>query len=79
VPDGYTFYAISSGTYLHQFDVVDDGAPVTVKYQDENGQELAPSELLNGYVGATYNSKELSFQGYSLIKVDGDATGKFTD
>ncbi len=53
--------------------------PVTVKYQDENGQELAPSELLNGYVGATYNSKELSFQGYSLIKVDGDATGKFTD
>ena len=79
VPDGYTFYAISSGTYLHQFDVVDDGAPVTVKYQDENGQELAPSELLNGYVGATYNSKELSLQGYSLIKVDGDATGKFTD
>lgn len=79
VPDGYTFYSISSGTYLHHFDVVDDGAPVTVKYQNENAQELVPSEVLNGYVGATYNSKELSFQGYSLIKVDGDATGKFTD
>lgn len=78
-PEGFTFYSISSGTYLHRFNVADDGQPVTVYYQDQNGNPLAPNDVLNGYVGLTYQAKQLEIDGYTLKTVQGNTTGKFSD
>lgn len=78
-PEGFNFYAISAGTYLHQFNVADDGQPVTVYYQDQNGNPLAPNDVLKGYVGLTYQTKQLEIDGYTLETVQGNTTGKFSD
>ncbi|WP_276404327.1 MucBP domain-containing protein, partial [Lactococcus petauri] len=31
-----------------------DAAPVTVKYQDEDGNDLSPADTLNGKIGLPY-------------------------
>ena len=81
-PADYHFYSITSGTYRHQFDVVDarvPGAPVTVNYQDENGQELAPSVVLADDAGGIYQSEQLDIPDYTFKEVQGNPTGQFTD
>lgn len=78
-PDGYTFYAISSGTYLHQFNVLEDGKPVTVHYQDNNGNELLPTETLNGLVSETFDISSPEISGYDLIDTIGNPSGVFSD
>ncbi|MBD8007106.1 SpaA isopeptide-forming pilin-related protein [Bacillus norwichensis] len=53
---------------------------VTAKYVDENGDEIAQSEVFTGKVGDTYTTKQKDIQGYEFVKVDEDgapATGKF--
>ena len=79
IPEGFKFYAISSGTYLHQFEVAEDGEPITIHYQDQNGVSLSPEETLNGYVGLTYETKAIDIEGYTLKEVHGNGSGKFTD
>ncbi|WP_375178913.1 MucBP domain-containing protein [Enterococcus rotai] len=78
-PDGFTFYAISSGTYLHQFTILDDGQPVTVHYQDEAGKELLPSETRSGLVGQTFEITAPEITGYELTELPANASGSFTD
>ncbi|MGG5341955.1 MucBP domain-containing protein [Enterococcus sp. AZ192] len=78
-PDGYSFYAISSGTYLHQFNVVEDGKPVTINYQDDTGKELLPSETLNGLVSESFDIPSKEISGYELIDTIGKKSGVFSD
>lgn len=77
--DGFTFYAISSGTYLHQFNVLDDGQPVTVQYKDTKGNELLPEETLTGFVGKTFAISTPEIAGYTLKETIGNPSGSFTN
>lgn len=78
-PDGFGFYAISSGTYLHQFNVLDDGQPVTVRYVDTNGAELLPSQTLEGFVGKEFTIPEQEISGFTLKETLGNPSGSFTE
>ncbi|WP_228472030.1 MucBP domain-containing protein [Listeria welshimeri] len=51
---------------------------ITVNYQDEQGNSLAPSETLKGDVGETYTTVQKDITGYDFKEVQGDATGEFT-
>ncbi|AIS09772.1 hypothetical protein LACWKB8_1517 [Lactobacillus sp. wkB8] len=52
---------------------------VTVHYQDENGQQLAPDQVLNGNVGDGYLTQEVKLTGYNLTQRPNNATGFYTD
>ena len=84
-PDGYSFYAISSGTYLHQFSInhQEAAADVTVNYIDTDGNELKPSQKISGNIGESFDATtpnyRLEIEGYTLKEVRGNPTGKFTD
>ncbi|MBC1477310.1 MucBP domain-containing protein [Listeria welshimeri] len=51
---------------------------VTVNYQDEQGNSLAPTETLKGDVGETYTTAQKDITGYDFKEVQGNATGEFT-
>ncbi len=84
-PNGYSFYAISSGTYLHQFSInhQEVAADVTVSYVDTQGNELKPSQKISGNIGESFDATtpeyKLEIDGYTLKEVQGDATGTFSD
>lgn len=84
-PDGYSFYAISSGTYLHQFSInhQEVAADVTVRYLDTEGNELKPSQKISGNIGDSFDATtpkyKLEVDGYILKEVQGTPTGQFTD
>ncbi|WP_086314354.1 hypothetical protein A5821_001917 [Enterococcus sp. 7F3_DIV0205] len=78
-PDGFTFYAISSGTYLHQFNVVNDGKPVTIHYQDTDGNKLLDSETYSGLVGQSFDIPVQAIPDYELVETQGEPSGTFSD
>ena len=51
---------------------------VTVHYQDEYGNILAPNVVLEGYVGDGYTSETKSISGYTLKTRPNNANGFFT-
>ena len=51
-------------------------ANLVVKYVDENGKELLPSETTEGKVGDEYATSGKVITGYVLERVDGEAKGK---
>ncbi|QIL51054.1 LPXTG cell wall anchor domain-containing protein [Weissella coleopterorum] len=55
------------------------GADVTVKYTDENGQELAKSEVKTGNIGDKYTTAKKELTGYTFKEVKGSTNGEFTD
>ncbi|EMH2606607.1 MucBP domain-containing protein [Listeria innocua] len=55
------------------------GAPVTVKYVDEDGNELATPDTLNGKIDAPYQSTAKSLSGWAVKTTPANATGVFTD
>ena len=59
--------------------IAPDAAPVIVKYEDENGNESAPSEVLNGKVGNPYTSVAKSINYWTLKETPANANGTFTD
>ncbi|WP_165006024.1 MULTISPECIES: MucBP domain-containing protein [unclassified Enterococcus] len=71
-PAGYSFYAISSGTYLHQFQIahLQKAGEVTVEYLDQEGQELRPPKIIEGNIGESYDATtedyKLTIDGYTL-------------
>ncbi|EAK8466266.1 cell surface protein [Listeria monocytogenes] len=78
--EGYTYIG-----YLHTSQ--NDPAPtpipvekgtVTVHYQDEQGQEIASKETLEGDVGKTYITEKKQINGYDFKEVVGNTTGNFT-
>ncbi|EAC6873501.1 LPXTG cell wall anchor domain-containing protein [Listeria monocytogenes] len=56
-----------------------DGAPVTVKYVDGDGNELATSATLNGKIDATYQSTAKSITGWTVKTTPTNANGVFTN
>ncbi len=52
---------------------------VTIKYVDENGQELIDSDELTGEVGSEYTTKAKDIPGYELVETPSNATGTFTE
>lgn len=50
---------------------------VTVTYQDENGNRIAPDEVLTGKVGDGYQTEQKSIFGYTFKEVKGNVTGFF--
>ncbi|EAF5033364.1 class 1 internalin InlJ [Listeria monocytogenes] len=66
-----------SVTYVYTKNIV-AAEPVTVNYVDDTGKTLAPSEILNGNVGDTYNATAKQIDGYTLSAEPTNATGQFT-
>ncbi|EHY0683987.1 MucBP domain-containing protein [Listeria monocytogenes] len=56
-----------------------DGAPVTVKYVDVDGNELATSDTLNGKIDAPYQTTAKSLSGWAVKTTPANATGVFTN
>ncbi|EJT9580315.1 MucBP domain-containing protein [Listeria monocytogenes] len=56
-----------------------DGAPVTVKYVDGDGNELATSDTLNGKIDAPYQTTAKSLSGWAVKTTPANATGVFTN
>ncbi|MFC6275138.1 MucBP domain-containing protein [Levilactobacillus tangyuanensis] len=71
VKDGYFFWIIQ------RYDIGDAAEPVTVKYQDEQGHELAASQILQGDIGDAYQAPAATVPGYELTKTPGNAQGTF--
>ena len=51
-------------------------ANLVVKYVDEKGKDLIPSETTEGKVGDEYTTTGKVIPGYVLVRVDGEAKGK---
>lgn len=56
-----------------------DGAPVTVKYVDEDQNEIAEAKVLNGKVGDPYTSQAATIDNYTLLDEPDNKEGQFTD
>ncbi|EAG1700963.1 class 1 internalin InlJ [Listeria monocytogenes] len=65
-------------TYVYTKNI-EAAEPVTVNYVDANGKTLAPSEILNGTIGDTYNATAKQIDGYTLSSEPTNATGQFTN
>ncbi|BDZ29845.1 hypothetical protein MH1LPH_03110 [Lactiplantibacillus brownii] len=75
---GYSFDAQKSssptGTYTQDPQALtftfaqEPAAPITVNYIDMDGNAIAPSTTINGYVGAAYQSQPLTVAGYTLLQ-----------
>ncbi|WP_061776292.1 DUF5776 domain-containing protein [Levilactobacillus senmaizukei] len=52
--------------------------PVTVRYLDGQGKNLATDQVLTGELGESYRAPKLAFDGYRLVKTDGNPNGVFT-
>lgn len=50
---------------------------VTVKYVDEEGNSLAPTQILEGRVGEAYTAEKLTFGDYSYKNVTGNPMSHF--
>ncbi|EAD9020222.1 class 1 internalin InlJ [Listeria monocytogenes] len=67
-----------TATYVYTKNI-EAAEPVTVNYVDANGKTLAPSEILNGTIGDTYNATAKQINGYTLSAEPTNATGQFTN
>jgi hypothetical protein len=68
-PENYTFYSISSGIYLHKFNLVDTEQNVTVKYYEaESMEEVQPSKVVLGRAGETVELSADEVPGYSKVE-----------
>ncbi|OUZ28165.1 hypothetical protein A5885_003506, partial [Enterococcus sp. 8E11_MSG4843] len=56
-----------------------DAAPVTVRYEDTEGNQLAEPTILNGKVGLPYESKSESISGWYVAQTPDNAKGIFGD
>ncbi|MCT6891807.1 MAG: MucBP domain-containing protein, partial [Lactobacillus sp.] len=53
-------------------------ADITVHYEDENGNQIAPNVILSGNVGDGYQTETKTISGYTLKTRPNNATGFFT-
>ena len=51
-------------------------ANLVVKYVDENGKDLIPTETTEGHEGDEYTTTGKVIKGYVLVRVEGEAKGK---
>lgn len=67
-------------TYIYTKDVI-PAAPVTVNYQDVNGNKIADDITLNGNIGDTYSTEQKVITGYTFKEVktgSAPTSGSFT-
>ncbi|WP_308440036.1 MucBP domain-containing protein [Levilactobacillus wangkuiensis] len=62
---------------VQRYDIGEAAEPVTVTYQDEQGQELAASQTLNGDIGDAYQTEAATIPGYELTETPVNAQGTF--
>ncbi|WP_207695280.1 hypothetical protein DOK67_0000821 [Enterococcus sp. DIV0212c] len=55
------------------------GKSVVVNYLNEDGQEIAPTEILDGKVSQPYQTEAKEIPGYTLTAVPTNATGTFSN
>ncbi len=86
--DGYSLKetpANASGTFTDQPQTVTYiytptlAGDVTVHYQDEQGNDLAPDDTLTGAIGDSYQTTPKDIDGCSLKETPANASGTFTD
>ncbi|TDW16946.1 MucBP-like protein [Breznakia blatticola] len=72
---------ISSGSLITYPDIrlANEGEPVTIKYQDTDGQAIIDDIQLEGNIGETYTSEQKTFAGYTFKEVIGNPQGSFSD
>ncbi|MGM7317274.1 MucBP domain-containing protein, partial [Enterococcus casseliflavus] len=56
-----------------------DAAPVTVKYQDSEGNQLSEPRILSGKVGLPYESEAKEIPGWYVTETPDNASGTFTE
>ena len=56
-----------------------DAAPVTVKYQDSEGNQLAEPTILSGKVGLPYDSEPKAIPGWYVVETPSNASGTFSE
>ena len=87
--DGYTFQEIQGNatgqftdkdqevTYIYAQDPAEQGT-VTVHYVDDQGNTIAPDEVLTQDVGSDYTTEQKEIDGYTFKDVTGNPTGTVT-
>lgn len=55
-----------------------DAAPVTVRYEDTEGNQLAEPTILNGKVGLPYESEAKELSGWTVSQIPSNAKGMFS-
>ncbi|PLS34532.1 cell wall anchor protein [Carnobacterium maltaromaticum] len=68
-----------SGVVVQPFSNEIKAAPVTVKYLDEKGTELALAEVLTGKVGEAYEATEKMIHGWGIKEIHGEVKGIYTE
>ncbi|WP_285121949.1 MucBP domain-containing protein [Lactococcus petauri] len=63
-------------TYIYE---KEEGAPVTVKFVDEDGNSLSDAATLTGKYGDAYESKPANIKGWTVKTTPQNAKGSFTD
>ncbi|MDB1691383.1 MucBP domain-containing protein [Enterococcus casseliflavus] len=56
-----------------------DAAPVTVKYEDTEGNELAAPTVMNGKVGLPYESEAKAIPGWYVSQTPTNANGNYSE
>ena len=56
-----------------------DAAPVTVKYEDKEGNELAAPTVMNGKVGLPYTSEAKTINGWYVSQTPTNANGTYSE
>ena len=75
----------ASGTFTEEAQEVvyvyerSDGAPVTVKYKDSEGNQLAEPSILSGKVGLPYDSEPKEIPGWYVVETPNNASGIFSE
>ena len=78
----------SSDEFMNQYDGTNPGtyvwerlisAPVTIRYEDTEGNELSEPDMLDGEVGERYISEPKEIPGWSVVETPANASGRFTE
>ncbi|WP_312730231.1 MucBP domain-containing protein, partial [Enterococcus sp.] len=56
-----------------------DAAPVTVKYEDTEGNELAAPTVMNGKIGLPYTSEAKTIPGWFVAQTPSNANGTYSE
>ena len=56
-----------------------DAAPVTVRYEDTEGNELAAPTVLNGKIGLPYESEAKAIPGWFVAQMPSNANGTYSE
>ncbi|OTP26377.1 MucBP domain-containing protein, partial [Enterococcus mundtii] len=70
---------IDNVVFTNEYTPTAEAEPVTVNYVDEQGNQLAPSETLNGKIGENYTTTPKEIENYVLKEPPQNANGIFSN